>query len=145
MKFYIWLFLLSLCVPAFCESDKYLVLTDGNKEIFCESLVVTDTGYRAIINGETKEYKFSEAMLKMKSTAGDNSAPVPAPKKVAADKPKDAPDKRRVFVNGRLIPIEIYLATIDSSAIYIKNGKREPLNVLVEDSPGSKTFHSRNT
>ena len=121
MKFYIWLFLLSLCVPAFCESDKYLVLTDGNKEIFCESLVVTDTGYRAIINGETKEYKFSEAMLKMKSTAGDNSAPVT--KQVAADKPKEEPKK----------------------TTYIRNGKEEPLNKWVQDYPGSRTIHARST
>jgi len=121
MKTLLCILALTLCTSAFCESDKYLVLTDGNKEVFCDSVTVTEDGYRAVINGETKEYKFSEAMLKMKAvggyTAGGNPAPVPEPKKVATDKPK--------------------------KTTYIRNGKEEPLNKWVQDYPGSRTVHAR--
>ena len=106
MKTFFLVLVLTLCGSAFCEADKYLVLTDGNKEVFCDSVTVTEDGYRAVINGETKEYKFSEAMLKMKSTAGDNSAHVPDPKKVAADKPKqEALLPGTTLYKGKVVPL----------------------------------------
>jgi len=127
MKNLLLIMCLTLCDVAFCESEKYLVLTDGNKEVFCESLEVTDTGYSVVVNGEKRNYKFSEATLKMKASASTqpsyNPDPIPEPKKVAADNPKEEPKK----------------------TTYSRNGKEEPLNKWVQDYPGSKTVHMRTT